>query len=459
MMKHLPAFSAKMEKEGLPQIVNDTFRYYYRKVVSGQTGLISDKDIRPVDYEEVETYENLAPYSEEGRRVLKNTIKIVLNGGLGTSMGLTGPKSLLKVKNEKSFLDIILSQAASSKVQMALMNSFSTHPETMAALAKRKPRPVPFTFLQHKFPKIIKEGLRPAHWPDSPALEWNPPGHGDVYLALFASGMLQELLNQNVVYAFIKNSDNLGATMDSSLLGYFSKNDFPFMMEVSQRTPADMKGGHLARTQNGRLILREIAQCPEDELKAFEDIERYRFFNTNSLWINLKSLLRLIESQKTVHLPMILNPKTLDPRDKKSPPVYQIETAMGAAISLFDGAAAVKVPGSRFFPVKKCDGLMAIRSDCFVFTETYHLILNPKRRFDRPAIDLDPRYFSKVDQFEARFARGIPSLIKCESLTIKGDVRFESNVTIRGKVLIENQGNTQAVIKEGTIIDHDLILG
>ena len=448
-----------MEREGLPSIVNDTFRYYYRQVFSGQTGLISDKDIRPVDYEEIQAFEKLTPYSEEGRRVLKNTIKIVLNGGLGTSMGLTGPKSLLKVKNEKSFLDIILSQAASSKVQMALMNSFSTHPETMAALAKRKPRPVPFTFLQHKFPKIIKEGLRPAHWPDSPALEWNPPGHGDVYLALFASGMLQELLNQNVVYAFIKNSDNLGATMDSSLLGYFSKNDFPFMMEVSQRTPADMKGGHLARTQNGRLILREIAQCPEDELKAFEDIERYRFFNTNSLWINLKSLLRLIESQKTVHLPMILNPKTLDPRDKKSPPVYQIETAMGAAISLFDGAAAVKVPGSRFFPVKKCDGLMAIRSDCFVFTETYHLILNPKRRFDRPAIDLDPRYFSKVDQFEARFARGIPSLIKCESLTIKGDVRFESNVTIRGKVLIENQGNTQAVIKEGTIIDHDLILG
>jgi len=459
MLKHLPAFIAKMEKEGLPSIVNDTFRYYYRKIVSGQTGLISDKDIRPVDYEEIENSKNLAPYSEDGRRVLKNTIKIVLNGGLGTSMGLTGPKSLLKAKNGNSFLDIILLQAASANVQMALMNSFSTHPDTMAALAKRKQKPVPFTFLQHKFPKIIKENLRPALWPDNPALEWNPPGHGDVYIALFASGMLQALLNQNIVYAFIKNSDNLGATMDTSLLGYFSKNDFPFMMEVSQRTPADKKGGHLAKTQNGRLLLREIAQCPEDELTAFEDIERYRFFNTNSLWINLKALLGLIESQKTVRLPMILNPKTLDPRDKKSPPVYQIETAMGAAISLFEGATAVKVPGARFFPVKKCDGLMAVRSDCFVFTETHHLILNPKRHFDRPSIELDPRYFGKLDQFEARFACGIPSLVKCETLTIKGDVRFEGNVTIKGKVLIENQANTQAVIKEGTIIDHDLIIG
>lgn len=457
-MKHLPAFIAKMEKEGLPPVVIDTFRYYYQKVVSGETGLLSSADIRPVDYDQIEDQQNLAKYAGQGNKVLKKTITIVLNGGLGTSMGLTGPKSLLIVKNKLSFLDIVLQQAESINISLALMNSFSTDKATMSALSEIKPKSIPLTFLQHKFPKVLQKDFSPASCPDNPALEWNPPGHGDIYIALYASGVLQALLDRGIKYAFVKNADNLGATLNVSLLGFFASQDFPFMMEVSQRTPDDKKGGHLARAQNGCLLLREIAQCPEKDLEAFQDIQRFRFFNTNNLWVNLGYLKNHIESQKTIRLPMILNSKTLDPRDEKSPPVYQIETAMGAAISLFEGATAVKVTGSRFYPVKKSNALMAMRSDCFVFTESKGLILDPKRRYDRPRIDLDTRYFGKVDQFETRFAHGIPSLINCESLTIKGDVKFEGKVTIKGKVLIENQGNTQAVIKEGAIIDHDVII-
>ena len=100
-----------------------------------------------------------------------------------------------------------------------------------------------------------------------------------------------------------------------------------FMMEVAERTPADMKGGHLARHRNGRLVLREIAQCPPEDLDAFKDIQRFRFFNTNNLWVNLALLQEHIARQKSIHLPMILNPKALDPRDAGSPPVYQVETA------------------------------------------------------------------------------------------------------------------------------------
>jgi UTP--glucose-1-phosphate uridylyltransferase len=272
--------------------------------------------------------------------------------------------------------------------------------------------------------------------------------------------MLHRLLDEGVVYAFISNSDNLGANMDAALLGYFSENHFPFMMEVAEKTVTDVKGGHLARLANGRLILREIAQCPQAERDACMDIERYRFFNTNNIWINLKILAELIEREKAIYLPMILNPKTLDPRDKTSPEVFQVETAMGAAISLFDGAAAVRVPRSRFFPVKMCSDLLAVRSDCFVFDSNGSLVVNPERqKKGRPntlAVDLDPKYYAKIDLFDARFKSGIPSLVNCETLKIEGDVRFERDVTITGRVLIKNSRASQAVVEKGTVIEKDL---
>ncbi len=207
--------------------------------------------------------------------------------------------------------------------------------------------------------------------------------------------------------------------MDEFLLGYFSENKFPFMMEVAPRTPSDIKGGHIARHKNERLILREAAQCPKDELRAFTDINLYGFFNTNNIWVNLSYLERLIKEHKTVKLPMILNPKTLDPRDKNSPFVYQIETAMGAAISLFEGATVLKVPASRFFPVKKCNDLLAVRSDRFIYSKDNNLVLNPKIRSNDIDIDLDPQYYGKIDLLDERFIDGVPSLIHCESLTIE----------------------------------------
>lgn len=454
---HLPSFISKMESAGLHPVVIDTFTYYYKKVVSGETGLISDRDIMPVSLDEFEDANQIKEYAEAGRGVSNNAVMIKLNGGLGTSMGLTRAKSLLKVKNDKTFLEIILKQAKRCGVKLAFMNSFSTHADTLAALSMIKPSDSPLLFLQNKFPKIDQESLGPATWPKNPDLEWNPPGHGDIYSAIYTSGMLKSLLKKGIEYAFISNSDNLGATMDEALLGYFAENRFPFMMEVAPRTPSDIKGGHIARHTNGRLILRESAQCPQDEMDAFKDIKRYLFFNTNNIWINLKALEKLIEKRGTVNLPMIRNSKTLDPRDGNSPKVFQIETAMGAAISLFEGASAIRVPTSRFFPVKKCNDLLAVRSDRFVFSKENNLILNPKIGSQTIAIDLDQKYYGKIDLFDARFVDGIPCLIDCESLTIDGDVRFEKNVTIKGRVVIKNIGKSQAVIREGMVVDEDLI--
>ena len=450
-----------MESESLPPLVIDTFAYYYGQVLKGATGLVYDRDIQPVAPDEIESYADLIEYGSKGVDVFEKTVRIILNGGLGTSMGLTAAKSLIEVKSGMSFLDIIIRQAENSTVTLAFMNSFSTQDDTLAALTKLNPSNFPITFVQHKFPKIFQQDFSPATWPQKPVLEWNPPGHGDVYTALLTSGMLQSLLDDDIQYAFISNSDNLGARLDESLLGYFADNQFPFMMEVAQKTPADIKGGHLARHKNGRLILREAAQCPKDQLDAFQDIERYRFFNTNNVWINLKALKTLFDEQKMIHLPLILNPKTLDPRDKASPPVYQIESAMGAAISLFEGATAVNVPRHRFYPVKTCSDLLAVRSDCFVYAEDESLRINPIRiksnKPQAPKVKLDPDYYAKIDDLDQRFAAGAPSLVECDALTVEGDVRFENNVTIKGAVSIKNRQKSQAVIKAGTVIDKDLV--
>lgn len=446
----------------MPTPVLDTFNHYYGEVLTGETGLIYDRDIRSVGSAEIETYDKNLEYGRVGINVFPQTVRIVLNGGLGTSMGLTGAKSLIDIKDGMSFLYIIMRQAENSEVALAFMNSFNTHDDTMAALIKLKPPTFPYTFLQHKFPKILQKDYSPASWPKNPKLEWNPPGHGDVYTALLTSGMLDSLLADGIIYAFISNADNLGARLDESLLGYFAHHRFPFMMEVAQRTPVDRKGGHLARHKNGRLILREAAQCPENEQDMFQDIQRYQYFNTNNIWINLKALKMLFEQQKIIHLPLILNPKTLDPRDKSSPAVYQIETAMGAAISLFEGATAINVPRTRFYPVKTSNDLLTVRSDCFVFNIDESLRISPIRfKRNKPGVtkvDLDPKYYGKIDDLEKRFRNGIPSLVDCDALTIEGDVLFEKDVRIRGSVAIKNTQPLQAVIREGTVIDQDLIL-
>ena len=457
--KYLHSFISKMQKEGIHPVVIDTFVYYYKKFVAGEKGFIFDRDIRPVNSDEIEDASDASEYADAGEKALKHLVMIILNGGLGTTMGLTKAKSLIKAKNDKTFLEIILDQAEKFNVNLCLMNSFSTHQDTISALSIIKPSRFPRLFLQNKFPKILRHDFAPADWPENRHMEWNPPGHGDVYTALLTSGTLQQLLDEGIRYAFIANSDNLLATIDKSLLGFFSEKGFPFMMEVSERIPVDFKGGHMARHKNGHLILRESAQCPKREIERCRDVSRYKYFNTNNIWLDLRFLKNLIEKHGTIKLSMIMNPKNLDPRNEFSPPVYQIETAMGSAISIIEGATAIRVPRSRFFPVKTCNELLAVRSDCFLLSDDNQLIINPGREqhgnYFNITIDLDHRYYGKIDMFNKRFANGAPSLVDCESLTIIGDVLFEENVKIKGNVVINNSDKFQAVIKKGTVIEED----
>jgi UDP-N-acetylglucosamine pyrophosphorylase len=311
--------------------------------------------------------------------------------------------------------------------------------------------------MQNRIPKVDAATFAPVEWPADPDLEWCPPGHGDLFPALVGSGWLDRLLAEGVRYAFVSNSDNLGAVMDGTLLRHFAESGAPFLMEVTRRTAADRKGGHLAvRVADGRLLLREVAQCPDEDLDAFQDIGRHRFFNTNSLWLRLDLLKEQLAADAGVlPLPMIRNRKTVDPRDKHSPAVYQLETAMGAAIECFSGSTAIEVPRSRFAPVKSTGDLLALRSDAYEISENGQVRLDPRRGGVPPVISLSDEY-KLVDSLDSL---GTPSLLGCRSLSLKGALRFEDGCIVEGDVVFENGGAGIASIPAGKYVDQTVRLG
>src|SRR4051794_31467539 len=284
----------KMRAEGVAEAAIRAFEHYYRQLEAGETGLMPEASIEPVT--DLPSLGELPEDPEAEREALQHAIVLRLNGGLGTSMGLQRAKSLLEAKDGLSFLDVIARQVLALRrrhdapVPLVLMNSFSTREDSLEALGRypELESGIPLDFVQNKEPKIRVDDLMPVEWPPDPELEWCPPGHGDLYTALVTSGMLEALLDRGYEYAFVSNSDNLGAVLDPRILSWFAAERVPFLMEAADRTEADRKGGHLAvRQPDGQLVLREIAQTPDEDRDAFQDIERHRYFNTNTLWVSL----------------------------------------------------------------------------------------------------------------------------------------------------------------------------
>jgi len=444
----------KLRAEGLPQLAIDTFADYYRRLAAGEQGMLPEDELEPV--EDLPDAEELP--DESSTELLDKAVVVKLNGGLGTSMGMTGPKSLLEVKDGLSFLDITVRQVleerrrSGARLPLVLMHSFYTREASLEALERYAElrADVPLDFVQGKVPKLRVDDLRPVEWQDDPELEWAPPGHGDLYTSIVSSGMLEQLLDRGYEYALVANVDNLGAVLEPRILGWFAREELPFLMEVARRTEAYRKGGHIARRRGDGLVLRESAQTREEDLDAVQDVDRHRFFNANNIWLNLRTVAEVMEARNGVlGLPMIVNRKTVDPTDKSSPEVIQLEAAMGAAIDVFDGAAAIKVPRRRFAPVKTTNDLLVVRSDAYVLTDDAHVELAPERADRPPLVDLDPDPYKLVHDFDQRFPSGPPSLIECERLVVKGDVEFGANVRVRGSVTIEGPKR----IEDGTTLE------
>ncbi|MFC6162774.1 UTP--glucose-1-phosphate uridylyltransferase [Kribbella jiaozuonensis] len=447
----------KMRAAGAADVAIRVFTHYYQLLESGQQGKIHEADIEPVG--ELPHLDHLDTDPDAMRAALAETVVIKLNGGLGTSMGVTGPKSALPVKDGLSFLDIIARQILSTRgkydvpLPLVLMNSFRTKTESLQILSEYDGLAIdglPLDFLQNMEPKLLADDLTPAEWEPDPELAWCPPGHGDLFTALVASGTLDALREHGFRHAFISNADNLGATPDPRIAAWMAEHTVPFGMEVCRRTRSDRKGGHVAvRKSDGRLILRDSAQVAEEDTQYFQDVTRHKTFNTNNLWIDLDRLAELMDGHDGIlGLPIIVNRKTVDPADPSSPKVIQLETAMGTAIETFEGSQAVIVDRSRFKPVKTTNDLLVLRSDVYELDEAGDLTTTHEG--DEPYVDLDPEFFKILADFDLRFAAGPPSLVRADRLEVRGDVAFGKDVVVVGDVEVEAPAGERRVIPDGT---------
>ena len=446
-----------MAEAGIDPVAIETFAHYYRLLEHGETGMIPEDSIEPLDSESLN---DVRIDDETGSAALRTTAVIKLNGGLGTSMGMERAKSLLCVRQGMSFLDVIARQVLhlreehDAPLPLMFMNSFRTSSDTMDALARYTDLPVdglPLEFLQNREPKLRTEDLTPVSWGRDPDLEWCPPGHGDLYTALRGTGLLQRLVDQGYERAFVSNSDNLGAVPDARIAGWFAESGAPFAIEAVRRTPSDRKGGHFARRKSdGRIVLRETAQTTKKDQAALADLDRHRFCSTNNLWFDLRAMVEALDARHGIlGLPLIRNVKTVDPADSSTPEVIQIETAMGAAIEVFEGARTIEVGRDRFVPVKTTNDLLVLRSD--VYDVGGDFVLNPAG--DVPFVDLDSSYYKMVPDFERRFPDGAPSLREASSLKVSGDWTFGAQVKVKGDVALETAAAER--VPAGSVLEHD----
>ncbi|MGB0102055.1 MAG: UTP--glucose-1-phosphate uridylyltransferase [Nocardioides sp.] len=432
----------KMTAAGVDEVAIDTFAHYYRLLEHGETGMIPESSIEPVD---MPSLASVDVSEDDAAAAIRTTAVIKLNGGLGTSMGMDRAKSLLCVRRGLSFLDVIARQVLhlrgkyDATLPLLFMNSFRTSGDTMAALARYDDLPVeglPLEFLQNKEPRLLAKDLAPASFPKDPDLEWCPPGHGDIYTALRGTGLIDQLLEAGYERVFVSNSDNLGAVPDPRIAGWFATTGAPFAIEAVRRTPSDRKGGHFAlRKADGRIVLRESAQTLAEDQEALADLDRHRFCSTNNIWFDLAAMKAMLDQRDGIlGLPLIRNVKTLDPGDSSTPEVVQIETAMGAAVEVFEGSRLLEVGRDRFVPVKTTNDLLVLRSDVYDIGQDFVL---DQAASEVPFIDLDSDYYKLVGEFDKRFPEGAPSLRKASSLRIDGDWTFGHGVRVVGDVALE----------------------
>lgn len=450
--------AAKMRKQGMSDTAIAQFSHLYDIWNNDKAGSF----IREHDVEAIKTVPSFHEIYEtidhdKAVKAFAKTAFIKLNGGLGTSMGLSCAKSLLPVRRHKArqmrFIDIIIGQVLTARQRLGvelpliLMNSFRTSKDTLQVLKRNRKfvqNEIPVEIIQHQEPKILAETGEPVSYPEDPTLEWCPPGHGDLYSTLWESGILDILSDHGFSYLFISNSDNLGARPSRTLAQYFENTHAPFMIEVAKRTQADRKGGHIVRdAETGRMLLREMSQVHPEDRRSAKSINKHPYFNTNNIWIRIDALKKLLKKYDGVlPLPVICNNKTVDPTNLESPKVVQLETAMGAAVSLFDEAICVEVDRMRFLPVKTTNDLFIMRSDRFHLTDSYEM---EDGNYIFPDIDLDPRYYRNINDFNERFPYSVPALAAAKSVTIKGDWTFGNQVSMFADAVLEDTGEPSYV--------------
>ena len=383
----LEAAEAKMREAGQPEEAIRSFPSAYRRLESGESAMLPSAELEPAG--DVDALEQL-PDADAG--ALDRVAVIKLNGGLATTMGLRSPEVAGRgarravVPGHHRRPDAGAARRYGVRLPLVLMNSEATQRDTLRgarAASRARHRPARRTSSRAWIPKLDAETLAPVSWPPEPSLEWCPPGHGDVYGALRRSGMLDALLEQRLpLRDDLQRRQPRARRSTRGSPRTCERSEIPFLMEVVEGTEADRKGGHIARRRaDGQLVLRETAQTPPEDEESFRDYRHWRYYNTNSLWVDLRVLAEMLEeSDGVLELPLIINRKTVDPRDPSSPPVIQLESAMGAAIGSFKGAQLLCVPRTRFVPVKTTDDLLVLRSDVYTLSEDMLVVAGARAR-------------------------------------------------------------------------------
>ena len=438
----------------------DLFRRYLTDKAKGN--VLSWDRIAPPEVDQVVDYNNLA--NSESVEFLNKLAVVKLNGGLGTSMGCVGPKSVIEVRDGMSFLDLsvrqieYLNRTYNVSVPFVLMNSFNTDEDTGNIIKKYEGHNIDImTFNQSRYPRVLRDSLLPAPRKyDSQISDWYPPGHGDVFESLYNSGILEKLMARGIEIIFLSNADNLGAVVDLRILQHMVQSKAEYIMELTDKTKADVKGGTIINYDNSVRLL-EIAQVPKEHTNEFKSIKKFKYFNTNNIWMSLSAIKRVVENNE-LEMEIIPNNKSI-PADKKGESdvnIVQLETAVGAAIRHFQNAHGVNVPRRRFLPVKTCSDLMLVKSDLYSLKHG-QLIMHQDRFGPAPLIKLGSD-FKKVSDFQKRIS-SIPKILELDHLTITGAVNLGRGVILKGTVIIVASEGSTIDIPPGSELENVVVQG
>lgn len=482
-MKKLSSTIPEAQRECMDRNFKGFEKLYSQFIEEKDGPKVAFADYKRPPAEKIRTYSSLPEVMAASEKDFYNKLVVLkLNGGLGTSMGCAGPKSKIVVRTqggeEYTFLDLTVQQISNLNakhgvsVPFVLMNSFNTHKDTQEILRKYNGTNVDiYNFDQSRYPRIFKDTQFPVPQNFAIESEWYPPGHGDLYESLYSSGLLDKFIEMGKEFIFISNVDNLGATVDLRMLNYMINEDqsCEFIMEVTDKTRADVKGGTLVEyddpIKGNQLRLLEIAQVDKQDVKTFQaSVDSFHVFNTNNIWVKLSALKEKLVSGK-LHMEIIENVKTLKaaPGSTKEEVandgkrIIQLEQACGSAIKNFK-SIGVNVSRSRFLPVKKTSDLLLVMSDLYTMKDA-NLVMSSARLFNSvPLIKLGDEHFSKVSKFLERFET-VPNILELDHLTVSGDVTFGSKVTLKGTVIIiANQGD-HIDIPSGTVLDNKIVSG
>ena len=388
-----------------------------------------------------------------------------LNGGLGTSMGMDQAKSLLPVRADSetemlTFLDIIVGQvraarqATGARLPLLFMNSFRTRDDTLAALERYPDVAVdglPVDFLQNREPKLLADDLTPVTWDAGPrpssgarpdtatsTRRCTPPASSS-RCSRPASGTC----------ACPTPTTSAPPRTPPSPAGSPPQAPPTPPSCAARRPPTSRAASSSSARQTAASSSARPRRPTPTTSPSSLDATRHPFFHTNNLWFDLEALAaELDRTSGVLELPLIRNDKTVDPADSSSPKVVQIESAMGAAVAVFEGATAIEVERSRFLPVKTTNDLLVLRSDVYALTPDYRL----EAQAPAPLVDLDKDHYKLIDAFSERFAAGAPSLRDADSLTVRGDWTFGSGVRAEGKAALAGDGGT---VPDGATVGPD----